>query len=198
MPSTFTELVQEIRDVIYPYIQDKYNFFSVNKTNFDNIGNNLQSIINVDNNETNINSVQANEININALSSIKIELEALYANINSVINAKSNADEAKTFRDEAEGFKNDAALIAGGTILGENVQFSDSKSLEVVRSEIQSNIDNINTLLSSDDINLNELQEIVNYIKENRIEMDNQTATMGDMIWKQNLTINNLLIEGII
>ncbi len=156
MPSTFSDLVKEIRDVIYPYIQEKYDFFSANKTNFD-----------------------------------KIE-----ANIESIKNAKSNADDSKTFRDQAEEFKNQTASISSGDVLSQNVKFLDNKSLETYRNEIKTSIDSINTLLSNDNIDL-QLQKLVAHTKQNKIGMEENLATIGNMIWKQNLLANNLKIEGV-
>ena len=40
-------------------------------------------------------------------------------------------------------------------------------------AEVQTAIDNINTLLNSDDTTLDELQEVVNFIKANKSDLDN-------------------------
>jgi len=126
--------------------------------------------------------------------------------------ATNKALEAKGFRDEAESFKNQAQAIAGGEVLAEDVKFSDDSNLEDYKTSIlnisdvidnltsidankplsanqgkilKDAIDVINTLLSSDDTTLDQMQEIVNYIKQNKTDLQNldysniaETATL--------------------
>ncbi len=126
------------------------------------------------------NSNYENEDKIEALASIESTLTLLANNITSIQKARENADktlafknETKQLRDEAEEFRNQAQIIAGGEIIATNVKFADLVDLETYKTNTNLALENINTLLVSDDTKLDEIQEIVDFIKLNKTNLEN-------------------------
>jgi len=126
------------------------------------------------------NSNYENEDKIEALASIESTLTLLANNITTIQKARENADktlafknETKQLRDEAEEFRNQAQTIAGGEIIATNVKFADLVDLETYKTNINIALENINTLLVSDNTKLDEIQEIVDFIKLNKTNLEN-------------------------
>lgn len=69
-------------------------------------------------------------------------------------------------------------------------------------SEVQTAIDNINTILSSDDTTLDELQEVVNFIKANKSDLDslgisNISGLQSALDGKQNNLVSGTNVKTI-
>ena len=133
------------------------------------LGQIVQVLIDVDANKTNINAVNANKTNIDLNAQNMTAISNALANANA---ATLKANEALTFRNEAEQFRNEAQSIAGGNIVASLIQFSDLLDLQTYRTNTDNALATINTLLQSDDTTLDELQELVDFIKENKTELD--------------------------
>lgn len=136
-----------------------------------------------------LDSLYTDKPTLDGLFAIKAKLDSLFVNMDSmVLNANNmsaiqgalqNANDtiaakAQTliYRNQAEGFKNEAQAIAGGAIVASNVQFSDLLTLEAYRANTTNAINAINTLLASDDTSLDQIQELVDFIKANKATLD--------------------------
>jgi hypothetical protein len=136
-----------------------------------------------------LESLYADKPALDGLFAIKAKIDTLFLNIDSMVlnannisaiqGASQNAEDAitaknqaQTYRDEAEGFKNQAQSIAGGKVLSTNVQFADLVDLETYRVNVTNAINAINTVLVSDDTSLDQMQELVTFIKLNKVTLD--------------------------
>lgn len=104
--------------------------------------------------------------------------EAAAASVDGVVAAAESArDSAQGYRNESEGFRDeaqqaaqDAESIAVGNVFDDSQARTDRGWTS---HKLQGLFDAINAILASDDTDLDELQEIVDFIKLNRDELDN-------------------------
>ena len=111
---------------------------------------------------------------------------------------------AEQFKNEALSFRNQAEAISLGNIQGTNLDLASCKvaGIEVAK---QPDVDALNALIFSDDNSLNEIQEIVNFIKLNRNDLDTLTISsiaglvnaLADKLDKTARAADTKLIKGI-
>lgn len=110
----FTEVLYEIRNVIYPYIQNANAFFNTNKENIDAVANNIDNVNLAANNESNINAVNANKINIDTLALITNVMQSLYADkakLTSLFNDKLTLDGLHADKLTLDGLRADKTTL---------------------------------------------------------------------------------------
>ena len=136
------------------------------------------------NDKAKLDSLFGDKAKLDSLFGDKITIDTVFQNIVAIQGTLQNATDALDaknqtllYRNQAEGFKNEAQAIAGGTVVASNVQFSDLLSLEAWRTNTATAISTINTLLSSNDTSLDQIQELVDFIKANKATLDTLSIT---------------------